>query len=205
MSVRTNVADRIAEVLLDHPPVNAFDSAGWRKLAETITAVGNDPDGERGPPRRRRARLLRRRRHQGARARLASHHPGEQGLLRLLRGDPRLSGAGHRRGARLRARRRHRSRRLVRRHPRLRRRDLRPPRDRPRCARRGVASAAHVPDPEGPEDALHGRADHGGRGVSARRARGGRAARRAPRRGARPRRQDRGQEPARAQASPRSR
>ena len=43
MSVRTNVADRIAEVLLDHPPVNAFDSAGWRKIAETITAVGNDP------------------------------------------------------------------------------------------------------------------------------------------------------------------
>jgi enoyl-CoA hydratase len=41
--VRTNVADRIAEVLLDHPPVNAFDSAGWRKIAETITAVGNDP------------------------------------------------------------------------------------------------------------------------------------------------------------------
>jgi enoyl-CoA hydratase len=42
--IRTNVADRIAEVLLDHPPVNAFDSAGWHQLAKTITDVGNDPN-----------------------------------------------------------------------------------------------------------------------------------------------------------------
>jgi enoyl-CoA hydratase len=40
--VRTAVADRIAEVLLDHPPVNALDSAGWRHLAETVTALAND-------------------------------------------------------------------------------------------------------------------------------------------------------------------
>jgi enoyl-CoA hydratase len=40
--VRTHVADRIAEVVLDHPPVNALDSAGWAKLAETITGVGSD-------------------------------------------------------------------------------------------------------------------------------------------------------------------
>ncbi|MEO6025525.1 MAG: enoyl-CoA hydratase family protein [Candidatus Binatia bacterium] len=43
MSLRTHVADRIAEVVLDHPPVNAFDSAGWFKIAETITALGKDP------------------------------------------------------------------------------------------------------------------------------------------------------------------
>ncbi len=43
MSLRTNVADRIAEVLLDHPPVNAFDSAGWQKIAKTFTDLGNDP------------------------------------------------------------------------------------------------------------------------------------------------------------------
>jgi enoyl-CoA hydratase len=40
--LRTHVADRIAEVLLDHPPVNAFDSAGWHHLATTITALGHD-------------------------------------------------------------------------------------------------------------------------------------------------------------------
>ena len=35
MPIRATVTDRIAEVLLDHPPVNAFDSAGWAQLAET--------------------------------------------------------------------------------------------------------------------------------------------------------------------------
>lgn len=42
MSVRTNVSDRIAEVLLDHPPVNALDSDGWSQLAKTITTLGAD-------------------------------------------------------------------------------------------------------------------------------------------------------------------
>jgi enoyl-CoA hydratase len=42
VSVRTHVADRIAEVVLDHPPVNALDSAGWATLAQTITDVGHD-------------------------------------------------------------------------------------------------------------------------------------------------------------------
>ncbi len=44
MYVRTSVADRIAEVVLDHPPVNALDSAGWHHLAQTITSVGADPN-----------------------------------------------------------------------------------------------------------------------------------------------------------------
>ena len=26
--------------MLDHPPVNALDSAGWAKLAETIASLG---------------------------------------------------------------------------------------------------------------------------------------------------------------------
>ncbi len=43
MPIRTHVADRIAEVLLDHPPVNAFDSAGWEEIARTVITVGNDP------------------------------------------------------------------------------------------------------------------------------------------------------------------
>lgn len=42
MSLRVTVADRIAEVLLDRPPVNAFDSAGWQKIATTMTELGND-------------------------------------------------------------------------------------------------------------------------------------------------------------------
>jgi enoyl-CoA hydratase len=42
MSVRFSVDDGIAEVMLDHPPVNALDSAGWEKLAETIIALGED-------------------------------------------------------------------------------------------------------------------------------------------------------------------
>ena len=42
MTVRVHVEDGIAEVMLDHPPVNAPDSAGWEKLAETIVSVGND-------------------------------------------------------------------------------------------------------------------------------------------------------------------
>jgi enoyl-CoA hydratase len=42
MTVRVHVEDGIAEVMLDHPPVNAPDSAGWAKLAETIVSVGND-------------------------------------------------------------------------------------------------------------------------------------------------------------------
>jgi enoyl-CoA hydratase len=42
MTVRVHTEDGIAEVMLDHPPVNAPDSAGWRKLAETIVSLGSD-------------------------------------------------------------------------------------------------------------------------------------------------------------------
>ena len=42
MSVTVNVQKGIAEVYLDHPPVNALDSAGWSRLAETITTLGKD-------------------------------------------------------------------------------------------------------------------------------------------------------------------
>ena len=44
MSVRFSVEEGIAEVMLDHPPVNALDSAGWVKLAETIASLGVDPE-----------------------------------------------------------------------------------------------------------------------------------------------------------------
>lgn len=37
---KTNVSDGIAEMVLDHPPVNAFDSAGWFAIAAEIDALG---------------------------------------------------------------------------------------------------------------------------------------------------------------------
>ncbi len=36
----TTIADGIAEMILDHPPVNAFDSAGWFAIAAEIDALG---------------------------------------------------------------------------------------------------------------------------------------------------------------------
>jgi enoyl-CoA hydratase len=34
----------IAEVVMDNPPVNALTVAGWYELADTITALGDDPN-----------------------------------------------------------------------------------------------------------------------------------------------------------------
>ena len=42
MYVSTSIHSGIAEVLLDHPPVNAFDSAGWNHIAKLITTLGAD-------------------------------------------------------------------------------------------------------------------------------------------------------------------
>lgn len=42
MSVQTKVENGIADVILDHPPVNALDSAGWAKLARLLTELGQD-------------------------------------------------------------------------------------------------------------------------------------------------------------------
>ena len=41
---RTNIAEGIAEIILDAPPVNAFDSAGWFAIADEINALGDNPD-----------------------------------------------------------------------------------------------------------------------------------------------------------------
>ena len=43
MYLHTTIADRVAELMLAHPPVNALDSAGWERLATAITALGADP------------------------------------------------------------------------------------------------------------------------------------------------------------------
>ncbi len=44
MSVKVSIEQGIAEVYLDHPPVNALDSDGWTQLAETITSLGQNEE-----------------------------------------------------------------------------------------------------------------------------------------------------------------
>jgi len=44
MSIGTRIHSRIAEVVIDHPPVNALDSAGWNELARVIAAAGSNPE-----------------------------------------------------------------------------------------------------------------------------------------------------------------
>ena len=43
MAVDVRIADGIAEVHLNHPPVNALDSRGWTRLAEGVAELGRDP------------------------------------------------------------------------------------------------------------------------------------------------------------------
>ena len=38
----TTIENGIAEMILDHPPVNAFDSEGWFAIAAQIDALGED-------------------------------------------------------------------------------------------------------------------------------------------------------------------
>ncbi|MEQ1438903.1 enoyl-CoA hydratase family protein [Fontimonas sp. SYSU GA230001] len=39
----TTIADGIAELVIDRPPVNALDDAGWHALADEIERLGRDP------------------------------------------------------------------------------------------------------------------------------------------------------------------
>jgi enoyl-CoA hydratase len=39
MPITTTIADRIAEIVFDVPPVNAFDSVTWNSLPAMITAA----------------------------------------------------------------------------------------------------------------------------------------------------------------------
>ena len=41
---KLTIADRVAEVVLDHPPVNAFDSSGWHGLAKLFGDLSDNPD-----------------------------------------------------------------------------------------------------------------------------------------------------------------
>ncbi|HEY3735920.1 MAG TPA: enoyl-CoA hydratase family protein [Jatrophihabitans sp.] len=42
--ITTSVTEHIAEVVIDHPPVNALPSAGWFQLADTVRSFGARPD-----------------------------------------------------------------------------------------------------------------------------------------------------------------
>ena len=44
MSFHTTIEKGAAEILLDHPPVNAFDSTGWLALAREVERVGKSGD-----------------------------------------------------------------------------------------------------------------------------------------------------------------
>lgn len=43
-SFTTTLTDGIAELVLDRPPVNALDDAGWHALADEVERLGHDPD-----------------------------------------------------------------------------------------------------------------------------------------------------------------
>jgi hypothetical protein len=38
MPIHYSVKDRIAEIVFDHPPVNAFDTAGWGSIPQYLNA-----------------------------------------------------------------------------------------------------------------------------------------------------------------------
>jgi enoyl-CoA hydratase len=42
--MRTEVRDRVGELVIDHPPVNALDSRLWNELPAMISALGADPN-----------------------------------------------------------------------------------------------------------------------------------------------------------------
>ncbi|MEM9014773.1 MAG: enoyl-CoA hydratase family protein [Pseudomonadota bacterium] len=44
MPVTTHIADRVAEIVFDHPPVNAFNSTIWNELPEVISDLGKNSD-----------------------------------------------------------------------------------------------------------------------------------------------------------------
>lgn len=43
---KTTITDGVAELVIDKPPVNALDSAGWHALADEIARLGNEPNAK---------------------------------------------------------------------------------------------------------------------------------------------------------------
>lgn len=44
MPITLTIRDRIAEILLDHPPVNAFDTKGWESIPALVNQASADED-----------------------------------------------------------------------------------------------------------------------------------------------------------------
>lgn len=44
MPIKTDISDYIAEVIFDHPPVNALNAAMWNEIPEIITSLGMRED-----------------------------------------------------------------------------------------------------------------------------------------------------------------
>jgi len=44
MSIRREIADNIAEMIFDHPPVNAFNGQMWNEIPEIVTSLGKRQD-----------------------------------------------------------------------------------------------------------------------------------------------------------------
>jgi enoyl-CoA hydratase len=44
MPIHTEIHGTVAEIVIDYPPVNALDSAGWNALPDIIAAAGNNPE-----------------------------------------------------------------------------------------------------------------------------------------------------------------
>ena len=44
MPIKVEIRERVAEIVLAHPPVNALDSRTWLELAETIERTGRNPE-----------------------------------------------------------------------------------------------------------------------------------------------------------------
>lgn len=44
MGIETIIKDRVAEIVFDVPPVNAFDSATWMSIPDIVTAASRNPE-----------------------------------------------------------------------------------------------------------------------------------------------------------------
>jgi enoyl-CoA hydratase len=44
MGISHSISEGVAEVVMDNPPVNALNVAGWFELAETVRRLGSDPE-----------------------------------------------------------------------------------------------------------------------------------------------------------------
>ena len=153
----TTIADGIAEMILDHPPVNAFDSAGWFAIAAEIDALGANDEVRVIIIGAARQRFLRRCRYQGAGGGPAENRRGEQGQLRDVPRDSPQPEAGDSGPAQLRAGGRYRYGGRGGHYPVFRLRALRCAGNRPRRHGGRRSPAAYVPGAEGSLHVLHRR------------------------------------------------